>query len=233
MNKLVIMILLLAGLGRLPAVAQRPFQAVLDPGQIVSVSGPVPSGVSGFTGTATANYLDAGTGGPVLDYSLFLPGLDLDGNLTPGNFNDDVTAIHLHFGAPGANGAHALNIFGISGGQIRQDDAAMTFVSANSTVSGRWDDADQRFTGEGGLKHPFDSVALPCATNALFVGELYFQVHTVSFPDGELRGQLVPVPEPATGLLLFSSAGALAFAGMRRRSRSSTNTKVRLPPVDD
>jgi hypothetical protein len=222
MRKIVWIIMIAAAIGTCPGLAQSQFQATLDPVQIVPTGGTDPAGVSGFTGSATATFQDSGPGGPSLSYSLFLPGMDLDGNRTPGVFSDDVTAIHLHFGAPGANGAHGLNIFGISGGQIRQDDAEMTFSSANATVSGRWNDSDQLFTGVGGLRQPFDSVALSGATNDLMAGELYFQVHSVNFPVGELRGQLVPVPEPAA-LLLFG-VGTAVFAGMRRRSRASTNT---------
>ena len=43
----------------------------------------------------------------------------------------------------------------------------------------------------------------------------YFNIHTVSFPGGEIRTQLSPVPEPAS-LVLFGSA-FVAFGLMRRR----------------
>ena len=43
----------------------------------------------------------------------------------------------------------------------------------------------------------------------------YFNIHTVAFPGGEIRGNLVPVPEPAGVLLL---AGGL-LAVLRRRTR--------------
>lgn len=178
------------------------FTGNLNPAQIVATSGTDPAGTSPFTGTASANYELSATEGPLLFYTISLPGMDLDGNRTPGNFSDDVTAIHLHFGATGANGPHALNVFGLSAGQIRNDDADMTFNSANSTLSGRWDDADQLFSGAGGTRMPFDSVGLSVATNDLFNGGLYFQVHTLNFPNGELRGQLLPVPEPGTLALI-------------------------------
>ncbi len=197
------------------------FSANLDPAQVVITSGAGPNGSSPFTGTSTADYQLSVADGPLLFYTISLPGMDLDGNRTPGNFSDDVTAIHLHFGTTGANGPHALNVFGLSAGQIRNDDANMTFNSANSTVSGRWDDMDQLFSGAGGTRMPFDSVGLSAATNDLFGGGLYFQVHTLNFPNGELRGQLLPVPEP----------GVLALIGMgllfsRKKSAASAIRRV-------
>jgi len=48
----------------------------------------------------------------------------------------------------------------------------------------------------------------------LFAGATYFNIHNSVFPGGEIRGQLVPVPEPATvGLLAL---GTLAFLSRRR-----------------
>lgn len=49
---------------------------------------------------------------------------------------------------------------------------------------------------------------------ALLAGNTYFNIHDAVFPGGEIRGQLVPAPEPATiGLLAL---GTLAFLSRRR-----------------
>ena len=48
----------------------------------------------------------------------------------------------------------------------------------------------------------------------LAVGDAYLNIHTTMFPGGEIRGFLIPTPEPAT--LLFTGAALLGL-GIRRR----------------
>ncbi|MBG88680.1 MAG: hypothetical protein CMO80_17510 [Verrucomicrobiales bacterium] len=55
--------------------------ATLDPDQIVPGTNPDPSG-SPFAGTATFNQVNSPAA--QLSYTISLPGMDLDGNKTPG-----------------------------------------------------------------------------------------------------------------------------------------------------
>src|SRR5204863_76701 len=58
----------------------------------------------------------------------------------------------------------------------------------------------------------------PTQVGYLQQGLLYFNVHSGNFPGGEIRGTIVPVPEPATWALLALAAGA-GLALRRRRAQ--------------
>jgi CHRD domain/PEP-CTERM motif len=57
-------------------------------------------------------------------------------------------------------------------------------------------------------------------TAGLLAGQAYFNIHTMQFPNGEIRGQLQAVPEPATLLLLGS--GIAGVVGVLRKRRKHT-----------
>lgn len=52
---------------------------------------------------------------------------------------------------------------------------------------------------------------------ALDAGEVYFNLHTSTFPGGEIRGNLAVVPEPSSWALLLAGFGLVGVAARRRR----------------
>lgn len=90
------------------------------------------------------------------------------------------------------------------------------------------------FTQNASVKYPLDSLAgwntsasagmfvgtiaiVPADVNPLLNGQFYFNVHTSANGGGEIRGNLVVVPEPSTAALALVGAGAaLGLWGWRR-----------------
>lgn len=60
------------------------------------------------------------------------------------------------------------------------------------------------------------------ALTALIAGivnnESYNNIHTTTYPGGEIRGFLVPVPEPSTWLMLGIGLAGIGFCAARRRA---------------
>ena len=53
--------------------------------------------------------------------------------------------------------------------------------------------------------------------NGLNSGRLYFNLHTSTFPGGEIRGNLSAVPEPASWAMLIAGFGLVGAAARRQR----------------
>jgi hypothetical protein len=172
------------------AASATPFVATLTGDQ------EVPAVVTSASGSAVLELNAAQTR---LEMTITLLGLDLDGLQTPGDTNDDVTAMHIHAAPAGVNGGV---VFGLIGPNSDLN-ADLVINAAAGTIFSAWD-----------LNEGF-STTLAAQLPALFSEGLYFNVHTPANPGGEIRGQIL-VPEPATlGLFGFGLAGL--YAVRRRR----------------
>lgn len=85
------------------------------------------------------------------------------------------TATHIHAPAPPGTNAPVIIPFGVANGFI----AGLTFGTVD-----------------------YSGTLTATQASQLLDGLFYANVHTTAFPGGEIRGQLVPVPEPSTYALL-------------------------------
>jgi hypothetical protein len=111
-----------------------------------------------------------------------------------------VLTVNLSFSGLLSNAA-AAHVHGFSNATTNsQVRAGLTVTQSTSgTITGSW------------------APASAVEVNNLFAGLTYVNLHTAGFPGGEIRGQLVPVPEPAAPVML----GLAVLGVLGRRSRRS------------
>jgi hypothetical protein len=131
-----------------------------------------------------------------LSITINIDGLDLDGNQTPDNGDDDVVGLHIHAAPAGSNGGVVFGF--ISPNNDTNGDLVIDPVLGE--VFSVWD------LNEG------NNTTLGDQLDELFSEGLYINAHTPANPGGEIRGQIVP--EPASVAMMLGVAGLVGF---RRR----------------
>jgi hypothetical protein len=177
------------------------FTATLTGAQEVPIPGsPTASGFASFV------LNDAQT---ALRFNATVFGIDFTGSQTA-DTGDNLLNAHIH--APGAPGVAAPVVWGFFGTPFNDNNPNDVVVSpfpnaVGGTVSGKWD------APEG------NNTTLAAQLPSIIAGNSYINFHTVQFPGGALRGQILPVvPEPGTLALI---ATALVAGGSVLRKRPS------------
>jgi hypothetical protein len=110
---------------------------------------------------------------------------------------DAGTDSHIHFGAPGIGGPVLLPLEPLAG-------------RSSGTLAGT-------VNGSVLAPNPFNINNLQDVVNAGVAGNLYINLHSTAFPNGEIRGQLALVPEPSMVALLLVGLVGAGVARMRIR----------------
>jgi hypothetical protein len=157
----------------------------------------------GFSGFATFFLNDAMTS---LSFFATVFGLDITGSQTA-DTTDNLAAAHIHAAAPpGTNASVVFGFFPAPSNDTSGDVVITPFPnSPGGTFFSKWD------VNEG------NNTTLTAQLPNILAGNAYINFHTAAFPGGEIRGQITPVPEPATLTLIGVCALGLLSYGWRRR----------------
>jgi hypothetical protein len=168
----------------------------------------VPPNASNATGFAIFELNDAQT---AMTMDVTVNGIDFTGLQTPLNPNDNLTNAHIH--APASPGANAGVRWGFIGMPFNDTVISNVVVTPFATgvggrVTGVWDQL------EG------NSTTLTAQLPSILAGLSYINFHTVAFGGGEIRGQILPTPVPASWAIWGLGAVGVGFMVRRRKCAS-------------
>jgi hypothetical protein len=152
-----------------------------------------------------------------MTFTATVSGIDLTGQQTPNDPNDNLLNAHIHAGGPGTNpnGDPKTNagvvwgFFGAPFNETAPNDQVVTPLASGvgGTISGKWDLTE----GNGGTN-------LTAQIPNILAGRAYINFHTSQFTGGEMRGAIIP--EPSTlALIGVALAGLGCCARCCRKSR--------------
>ena len=128
--------------------------------------------------------------------------------------NDNLMAAHIHASptaVPGANGPVVWGFFGTPFNDIPDEIVVTPFATGvGGTISGKWD------LNEG------QNTTFAAQLANILGGTSYLNFHTMQFGSGEIRGQIVVVPEPETYLLMLAGLAGIGAFARRRKAASIT-----------
>jgi len=158
-------------------------------------------------GAATFILNDAMT---AMTFNALIINIDFTGTQTA-DVNDNLTAAHIHAGpavTPTTNAGVVWGFFGAPFNDNNPNDVVMTPFpgGVGGTISGKWDAAE----GNGGA-------TLTAQLPNILAGRSYINFHTTQFGGGEVRGAILPIPEPETYALMLAGLGAALIARKRRQ----------------
>jgi hypothetical protein len=147
---------------------------------------------------------------PQMTFTATIFNIDVTGSQTA-DTNDNLAAAHIHAG-PGVtattNGPVVWGFFGMPFNDNNPNDFVFTpfATGVGGTFSGKWDPPEGNAT------------TLAAQLGNILAGRSYINFHTSQFGGGEIRGNIVALPEPSTICMLGIGIAALIGIG-RRRSR--------------